>query len=166
MSNLSRIIKDRAIIDDHWRVIHDVSELPPAGDVIVTLAFWHSHRDALLSRDGKLGVWIKPDDDVAEIVNDLAHFAVIAIDFPAFADGRGYSSAYLLRTRYGYTGELRAVGDVLRDQMFYMLRVGFNAFAVRADRSIEDALKSLNDFTDVYQASVDQPQPHFRRHAA
>ncbi|TAK91189.1 MAG: DUF934 domain-containing protein [Burkholderiaceae bacterium] len=163
---MPKIIKDRAIVDDHWLVIHDSSELPAQGDVIVTLAFWHAHRDTLLSRAGKLGVWVKPDDDVAEIANDLTHFALIAIDFPAFADGRGFSSAYLLRTRYGYSGELRAVGDVLRDQMFYMQRVGFNAFAVRADRSIEDALKSLNDFTDVYQGSADQSQPHFRRHAA
>ncbi len=78
---------------------------------------------------------------------------LIAVDFPKFTDGRGYSIAYNLRKRLGYTGELRAIGDVLRDQLFYMQRVGFNAFATRPDRSIHDALKGLTDFSEAYQAS-------------
>lgn len=162
---MPKIIKDRKIIEDHWQLVHELHELPRQGDILVTLAFWHSHQAHLLKHTGKLGVWIKPDDDVAVIANDLSHFALIAIDFPTFADGRGFSSAYLLKARYGYQGELRAVGEVLRDQMFYMQRVGFNAFAVHPNHSIEDALKSLNDFSDTYQGSVDQPLPHFRRHA-
>ncbi|MDO8413066.1 MAG: DUF934 domain-containing protein, partial [Gallionellaceae bacterium] len=98
-----------------------------------------------------------------ELKNDVAKFAVIAVNFPRFADGRGYSIAYNLRVRLSYTGELRALGDVLRDQMFYMQRVGFDAFAPRPDRNIHDALKGLNDFSEVYQTSVDQKQPLFRR---
>ena len=81
---------------------------------------------------------------------------MVAVDFPKFADGRGYSIAYNLRARLGYTGELRAIGDVLRDQLFYMQRVGFDAFAVREDKNIHDALKGLTDFSEVYQASWDQ----------
>ena len=88
---------------------------------------------------------------------------MIAVDFPKFADGRGYSIAYNLRARLGYSGELRAIGDVLRDQMFYMQRVGFDAFAPRADRSIEDALKGLSDFSEKYQTSWDEKLPLFRR---
>ena len=80
-----------------------------------------------------------------------------------FSDGRGYSIAYNLRVRLKFTGELRAVGDVLRDQLFYLQRVGFNAFATRADRSMEEALKGLSDFSDVYQTSWDQKSPLFRR---
>ena len=163
---MSKIIKDRKIVDDPWIVIHDLAEIPAKADIIVTVAFWHSHHDELLLHKGRLGVWVKPDDDVADIEDDLEYFDVIAIDFPTFSDGRGYSSAQLLRTRYGYAGELRAVGDVLRDQMFYMQRVGFNAFAVRADRDMTDALKSLSDFSEVYQGSADQPAPHFRRKTA
>jgi uncharacterized protein (DUF934 family) len=88
---------------------------------------------------------------------------VVAVDFPKFADGRGYSIAYNLRARLGYTGELRAIGDVLRDQLFYMQRVGFDAFAVRADKNIHDALKGLTDFSETYQSSWDQKNPLFRR---
>jgi uncharacterized protein (DUF934 family) len=90
-------------------------------------------------------------------------FSVIAVDFPRFGDGRGYSLAYHLRTRLNYHGELRAIGDVLRDQLFYMQRVGFDSFAPRADKDIHEALKGLSDFSLNYQASVDQPSPLFRR---
>ena len=100
------------------------------------------------------------------MANEFAHLALIAVDFPAFKDGRGYSTAWLLRSRYGWTGELRAIGDVLRDQMFFYKRVGFNAYAVREDKDIEEALIGLNDFSDVYSGSIDQPIPLFRRREA
>jgi uncharacterized protein (DUF934 family) len=85
------------------------------------------------------------------------------VDFPKFADGRGYTIAYRLRKRAGYRGELRAIGDVLRDQLFYMHRAGFDAFAVRADKDIQEALKSLQDFSVTYQGSTDDAQPLFSR---
>ena len=88
---------------------------------------------------------------------------MLAVDFPKFSDGRGYSIAYNIRSRLGYTGEVRAIGDVLRDQLFYMHRVGFNAFATREDRSIQDALKGLTDFSETYQTSWDEKNPLFRR---
>ena len=92
--------------------------------------------------------------------------ALIAVDFPKFSDGRGYSIARLLRERYGFEGELRAIGDVLRDQLYYLRQCGFNAFAVRADRDVEAALRGLADFSDGYQASVATPLPLFRRRLA
>ena len=93
----------------------------------------------------------------------MPRLALIAINFPKFTDGRGYSMASTLRTRLGYKGELRAIGDVLRDQLFYMQRLGFNAFDVRADKDIHAAGQSLGDFSETYQGAVDQPLPLFRR---
>ncbi|MDX8379916.1 MAG: DUF934 domain-containing protein [Gallionella sp.] len=162
------MIKNRKIIEDDWMITRlGEDEVPlqvkvAAGRVIVPLAVWLAQRDTLINRD-EIGVWLANDECVGSLKDDVAKFAVIAVEFPKFGDGRGYSIAYLLRERLGFGGELRAMGDVLRDQMFYMQRVGFNAFMPRADRDINEALKSLNDFSDVYQASADQKLPLFRR---
>jgi uncharacterized protein (DUF934 family) len=165
---MPKLIKDRAMIDDTWLLIRPASdgalpELPAQSDVIVPLSLWQAQRDSLLLRDGKLGVWLAPADDPEAIAAELDAFDVIAVDFPQFTDGRGYSIGRLLRERYKYAGELRAIGDVLRDQLFYLQRCGFDAFAVREDKNIEDALKAFKDFSETYQTSVEQPQPLFRR---
>jgi uncharacterized protein (DUF934 family) len=110
-----------------------------------------------------IGVWFASDERAEDLQNEVEKFSVIAVDFPKFADGRGYSIAYHLRARLGYRGELRAIGDVLRDQLFYMQRVGFDAFAARADKDIHEALKGLSDFSLTYQASSDEKLPLFRR---
>jgi uncharacterized protein (DUF934 family) len=163
------IIKARAVVADDWSVLRldegqaaDSAEVP-AGKVIVPLAVWQAQRAALEGRAG-IGVWLAPDERPEALKGDLDKFGVVAIDFPKFTDGRGYSLAFNLRKRLGYTGELRAIGDVLRDQLFSMHRVGFDAFATRQDRNIHDALKGLTVFSEVYQASVDVNQPLFRRH--
>jgi uncharacterized protein (DUF934 family) len=167
---MSDIIRNKAVVADDWSVLRLAeNETPdaiaiPDGKVIVPLKVWQTQRAALEGR-AELGVWLASDERPEELKDDLARFAVIAIDFPKFGDGRGYSLAYLLRARLGYTGELRAIGDVLRDQLFYMQRVGFDAFAVRADKNIHDALKSLTDFSEPYQTSWDQKQPLYRRFA-
>ena len=170
------IIKNRAVVEDDWQVLRlDVAEGEPAldpatvaipsGKVIVPLKVWQTQKQALSARAaGTVGVWIASDERPEELKGELDRFAVVAVDFPKFTDGRGYSVAYNLRTRLAYTGELRAIGDVLRDQLFSMQRVGFDAYATRPDRSIHDALKGLSDFSETYQASVDQKQPLFRRH--
>lgn len=165
---MRKIIKDKAIVDDEWSLLKlaqgETPELVaiPAGKQIVPLAVWIAQKPALASRKD-IGVWLAPDERAESLKDDAASLPLIAVDFPNFADGRGYSTAFNLRTRLGFTGELRATGDVLRDQLFYMQRVGFNAFATRPDRSIEDALKGLTDFSDVYQTSWDQKTPLFRR---
>jgi uncharacterized protein (DUF934 family) len=162
------IIKGRAIVTDDWIIIRlaegeSAAEVVlPEGKLIVPLLVWQQRRDELLQRVAS-GVWLADTEGPELIANDLNHFQVIAIDFPKFANGRGYSSAALLRTRYGYRGELRAIGDVLRDQMFYLARVGFDAFAVRPDRSIDEALAALNDYSVTYQGSSDRAEPLFRR---
>jgi len=162
------IIKNKTIVDDDWVVLHlSENESPenvavPSGKIIVPLQVWQAQRTTLQQR-AEPGVWLDSHERTEELKNDLEKFAVIAVNFPKFGDGRGYTLAHQLRERLGYTGELRAIGDVLRDQMFYMQRVGFNAFAPRPDRNIHDALKSLDDFSLSYQASVDEKQPLFRR---
>ncbi len=161
------IIKDGAIIEDDWvRLTAEQIEqdgLPADGDLIVPLSVWKSQREAIAARSGRTTVCLAPGDEPAEIADDLADLPLVAVYFPAFRDGRGYSYARELRTRYHYEGEIRAVGDVLRDQLFYMQRVGFNAFQIRADRDIHDALQGLKVFSVTYQGDVKDPRPIYRR---
>ena len=162
------IIKNNEVVSDDWQVLRlaegDTPEsvVVSSGKVIVPLKVWQAQRESLQSRSD-LGVWLNSDERAEELQNDVARFAVIAVNFPKFADGRAYSIAHHLRVRLGYRGELRAIGDVLRDQLFYMQRVGFNTFEPRADKDINEALKGLSDFSEIYQASSDQPLPLFRR---
>ncbi|AMP16501.1 hypothetical protein CPter291_4274 [Collimonas pratensis] len=164
----NEIIKNRAVVSDDWSVLRlqegETAESVsiPAGKVIVPFSVWQAQRAQLQDRT-PIGVWLSSDAQADVLKEDLAHFDVVAVDFPKFTDGRGYSIAYNLRTRLAYSGELRAIGDVLRDQLFYMQRVGFDAFAVRADKNIHDALKGLTDFTEKYQTSWDEKTPLFRR---
>ena len=111
------------------------------------------------------GVWLSPTDDPAALVPHLAAVPLIAIDFPVFNDGRGYSTAAVLRSRYRYRGDLRAIGDVLIDQLFFLRRVGFTSFALRADQDRGKAVTALRTFSDAYQGAIDAPLPAFRRHA-
>lgn len=172
------IIKGHEVVEDDWLVLrlaepvdgappHDPATVSvPAGKFIVPLSLWLVQRELLAARvaAGEIAIWIAPDENTEVLKGELDQFPLVAIDFPKFTDGRGYSIAYNVRVRLGWTGELRAIGDVLRDQLFSMRRVGFDAYAVRADRNIHDALRSLSDFTETYQASVDQKVPLFRRH--
>ena len=156
------VIKGRRIVEDHWQPVADDAGLP-AGAVLVSLARWRRDRAVLLARGEPVGVRLPNTADVAELAEDLPKLAVVALEFPKFADGRAYSQARLLRERFGYRGELRAVGDVLRDQLFFMARSGFDAFELREDRSPEEALAAFDDFSESYQPAADQSQPLYRR---
>ena len=165
---MQRLIKNGAVVNDSWHVLDKdatLDGLPNSDSIIVPLALWLEHSHALKARDGGLGVWLDSDEEVESIAGDLDQFQVIALNFPVFSDGRNYSNARLLRDRYQYQGEVRAIGDVLRDQLFFMQRCGFDAFALRADRNADEALESLKDFSNCYQAATDQPLPLFRRRA-
>jgi uncharacterized protein (DUF934 family) len=172
---MTSIIKNRSVVRDDWTVVRAAEDgtLPapdalPAGRVLVPFALWKQAREALVasrSRDA-LGVWLAPDDEPADLAADFDKISLIGVDFPVFRDGRGYSTARLLRERYGWTGELRAIGDVLRDQLNFMFRCGFDAYAVRADKDIHDALRAFEEFSVKYQGAFDTPQPLFRRRAA
>ena len=157
-----RVIKDRQIVDDDWQLLPAGASIPDAGDVIIGVAEWNADPDAYARRAGRTGVRLQSDELPEEIVS-LERLPLIAIEFPKFGDGRGYSSARLLRDRHQYRGELRAVGEVLRDQLFYMTRCGFDSFALKAGKDIEGALSAFDDFSVTYQAGADDPRPLFRR---
>lgn len=163
---MQQLIKGDALVKETWHLLPadtTLEGLSNSDDLIVPLHLWLDHAHALKARDGGLGVWLNSDEEVEAIADDLEHFQVVALNFPVFSDGRSYSNARLLRDRYGYKGEVRAIGDVLRDQLFLMKRCGFDAYVIREDRNAEEALQSLKDFSEVYQAATDQPQPLFRR---
>ena len=145
------------------------TDIPASGKIIVPLSIFIARKNELLTRisSGEIGVWIDTHElisDLAENQPDLNTLPIIAVHVERFADGRIFSLGTLLRSRYGYKNELRAIGDVLRDQLFFLKRSGFNSFLIRADRSAEDALASLKDFTDPYQGAVDEPKPVFARY--
>jgi len=158
-----KIIRNREIVEDSFVYVSDQAELPETGDIIVDVAAWEQLKDALEQHKGRVGVKVSGDAEPEDLPADLEKLDVIAIDFPVFRDGRGYSLARILRDRLGYDGELRATGDVLRDQMFYLHRCGFNAFEPRADRCIEEALRGLSDFSVTYQADANEKRPIYRR---
>lgn len=162
----SRIIRDRAIVEDDWTALPDDAEIPTSGRVILSLKRWQETRDALKTGDVVVGVRIPNTVDVVSVWDQLKDRSLIAVEFPSFGDGRAFSQAAVLRERFAYKGEVRAVGDVLRDQMFYMQRCGINAMAPRADQDLQGCLESLRDFTTPYQGSADTPLNVFRRRAA
>ncbi|HUO44590.1 MAG TPA: DUF934 domain-containing protein [Burkholderiales bacterium] len=168
---MATLIKERRIASDNWRLIKAgadgaLPEIPGDGDIIVPLALWQRERAALLARKGGLAVWLDSHEDPAAIADDLKHLALVAVNFPKFGDGRGYSTARLLRERYGWKGELRAIGEVVRDHLFAMAAVGFDAFLLRDDQDPREALTAFHDFGESYQTSAAQPQPLFRRRLA
>jgi uncharacterized protein (DUF934 family) len=168
---MAKVIKQQALADDAWQVrVLAEGESPETATVaegawIVPLAVWQA-QPALHAR-GDIAVWLAGDDEPAELAPHLAALPLVAVHFPKFADGRGYSIAALLRTRHGYTGELRAIGDVLRDQFDYLTRSGFDALqppeGKYSEAQLQDALRHLKDFSEPYQNSAAVPSPLFRR---
>ncbi|MEN3372107.1 DUF934 domain-containing protein [Dechloromonas sp. ZS-1] len=168
---MAQLIQNQSAAVDTWQTLElaegDTPEsiALPAGNLIVPLAVWQARQGELAGRE-QLGLLLQPADRVEDVAADLKRFAIIAVNFPKFVDGRGYSTASLIRQRYGYTGELRAVGDVLHDQLFFMRRVGFNSFALKDGKNISYALEAgFTTFSDAYQGATSEPQPFFRRRA-
>lgn len=158
-----QIIKDRKIIEDNWLHLDDESADLVVGGITVTLTRWQAEHELLLKHDGSLGLRLKGDDPLEEIVPDLDKFELIVLDFPAFTDGRCYSFARLLRDRYNYKGEIRAQGDILYDQLFYMAQCGINSFEMANSHQLNEALSAFDDFSESYQTTVLKPDPLYRR---
>ena len=142
--------------------------IPENGKVIVPLAVWQARKDELTPRlaKGELGLWLATHEvlqSLIDAVDDINRLPIIAVHVERFADGRIFSIGNLLRTRYGYRNELRAFGDVLRDQLFFLKRCGYDSYQIRADRSAADALAGLQDFSQPYQGAVDESMPVWRR---
>jgi len=142
---------------DAWRVARDEHDAADGGLRLLPLAPWLTTDPA-----AEHGVWLAPADDPSPLLPHFARVRLIAVDFPTFTDGRGYSIATLLR-QLGYRGELRAIGDVLVDQLFMLKRVGFTSLALRIDEDEAAAVAALQAYSDVYQAASDHALPYFRR---
>lgn len=143
------------IVQDPFFRVEDEAALPESGDVLVSLERFEMDRAALVARSSALGVWLRPDQSASALADDLAEIALIALEFPVFSDGRGYSSARLLRERYGYRGQLRAVGDVLCEQLDFMLRSGFDAFEMASEHAVEEFAQVEREVRVVYQPTGD-----------
>jgi uncharacterized protein (DUF934 family) len=149
------LIKDGQVADDPWLRLAD-EEQPEAGQpVIVSLERWQAERETLIGRNAPLGLWLRADQSPAEVADDLRYFALVALEFPKFNDGRAFSYARLLRERYGYQGEVRAVGEVLRDLLLYMHRCGFSTFQIDRDDAAERWQAALEEVSVWYQPTAD-----------
>jgi len=153
-------ITSQAIFTDDWqRFTPDAAPLPPeAGNWLVPLDVWLQHAETLRARPQPVGVLIAPGDDVTRLAGQLHGLALVAVDFPTFTDGRGFSSGRLLRTRLGWQGELRAVGDVLIDIVHYLARCGFDSFTLKPGHDPEHAQRQFGVFTVHYQNGYLKPQ--------
>jgi uncharacterized protein (DUF934 family) len=158
------IIKNAAVVRDPYRQIPDSTPLPPPSeDVIVSLARFRAERDALIARSGRLGVTVPAELDPHELREDLPHLDVVAIELTKFSDGRAFTNGRLLRERLGYDGEIRAVGHFIRDQIFYLHRLGFDAFQLPEGRDPHDGLAAFTELSVQYQPALDHAEPSFRR---
>lgn len=166
---MQKIIKNATIVDDNWILINDIEIVSatqlPEGNLILPLSVWNKVQPELSDRikANSIGIWLNSDEAPAAIADICNNLPIIAIKFPVFSDGRGYSYAQILRSQYGYEGELRAIGDVLRDQLFYLRRSGFNSFTMREDQKLNEVINNLHDIKETYQAAIDNPQPLFQR---
>lgn len=160
---MPKLINKSEIIENTWQTLDkDFSGELPEGSILAPLNYLLEN-PLILDSNPNIGIWLDSDQSSEALEPYLDKLSLIAINFPKFVDGRGYSYARILRDRLDYQGELRAIGDVLHDQLFYLKRCGFDSFAVREDKNIEIASQGLEDFSDSYQIATDQPEPLFRR---
>ena len=160
---MPQILKDTQVVSDNWMLLDENAESLPTGDLLLSFEQWQNFADHLSNHSGSIGVWLDGHAEIEQIIEPLLNLPLIAINFPKFADGRGFSAARLIRERYNYTGELRAIGGFIRDQLYLLKRCGFNAFQFSDENELSDAAQSLKDFSENYQCSVDQENPLFRR---
>lgn len=149
------LIKDDQVVEDAWTTLDDAAPVPAGAWPIVSLERWQAERESLIEAGVPLGLRLRSDQSPRLIADELDHFALIALEFPKFTDGRPYSSARLLRERYGFRGELRAVGHVLRDQALFMVRCGFDAFEIAPGTSADGWRVALARISVRYQAAAD-----------
>ena len=151
---MTKLIKSGAYAQDAYAPVADDALLPD-GPVLVSLARFNKDRDTLLARNTPVGIRLQSSENPEQLGKDVHHFALIALEFPKFRDGRAFSWARILRTRLGFTGEIRAVGDFLYDQVNYQHRVGFDAWEVPDNFTVEMFHRALTEMTNVYQPSTD-----------
>jgi uncharacterized protein (DUF934 family) len=148
------LIKNGAVADDTFVTVADDAALPEGG-AIVSLARFTAERDALLARNAPLGVRLTSAQSPEELVNDVQRLSLIVLEFPIFRDGRAFSWARMLRTRLGFTGEIRAAGHFLYDQLAFMARTGFDAFDLPEGFTAAQFQRALSEISRVYQPAAD-----------
>ncbi len=149
------LIRDGLPVEDDWVRVDDDAALPTDAPVIVGLERWRRSRDELLSLGRKLAIALDNDQPPGLIADDLACFDLVVLNFPKFTDGRAYSQARLLRERHGFTGEIRATGQVLRDQIPFMLRCGFDGFEMADENAVESWVRATHEISVRYQPAAD-----------
>ena len=157
------LIKDGDIAENICRFVGDDEAIQGAGPVVISLDRWKQADNGLAGYNDKLGIRLASDQSPDLISADLDRFDLIELDFPALGDGRALSYARLLRERYNYEGEIRAVGDIIKDHLFFMQRCGINSFELPDARDAEDALKALKSFGVAYQPAADDLSPAYRQ---
>ena len=160
---MQKMLSQGVVAENNWTVLQMPVETVPQGNILVPLKHWLENSTELDQQAGLVGVWLESDEEVEALMDDLAQLPVVALNFPKFVDGRGFSSARLLRDRYDYRGEIRAIGNVIQDQLFMLQRCGFSQFCLADEVNLEAAATSLNDFSDSYQTGADQAEPLFKR---
>ena len=165
---MPKLINKNAVIDNPWTVIKastgpEILQVVPGKNFIVPLQLWKLYQEELNEYDGNIAVWLDSDENPEQITGELDSLPLIALNFPIFSDGRSYTNARELRQKYAFKGEVRAIGDVLRDQLYYMAQCGFDTFEIRHDQETEPCLDAFKDFETGYQSTITQPTPLFRR---
>ena len=160
------VIRNRRVEPDAFIRVESLGEIADDAHILVPLPLFTAQLEALKGRNGRFGLWLETSDEPQDAAVALAHVDLVAIHFQSFTDGRGHSIARLLRERHDFKGEIRAVGDVFKETLFYLSRCGFDAFVLRPGENVQEALKGLDVFSEAYQASVERPSPLFRRRPA
>ncbi len=165
---MQKLISKDSFMDNRWTVLKvatgpEILQAVPGKNLIVPMKFWKLFNDELLEYAGDIAIWLDSHEQAGQIGGRLHELPLIALNFPVFSDGRSYSNARELRQRFDYKGEIRAVGDVLRDQLYYMSRCGFDTFDLRHDQDYTVCLQAFEDFETGYQATIAEPTPLFRR---
>ncbi|WP_062269912.1 DUF934 domain-containing protein [Endozoicomonas arenosclerae] len=161
---MARLLKNNEVFQEEYQLLGAENSENESGTLLIQAKHLNQHQ-TLLQQNQPIGLFLDSDDELEDYEDQLEKFELIAINFPKFMDGRGYSLSRLLRDRYQFKGDIRAVGDVLVDQIFMMKRCGFSSYYLRDDQKAEDAIKALDTFTLRYQGSSDDPEPLYRKRA-
>ena len=167
LDNATLLIKDQQLSNNYWLLIDEGETLDLSSDadsehIILPFSRWQENQSTVLGK-ANIGLWLDSHESAEPLASVCHDITLIAINFPVFSDGRGYSYARTLRDHFAYRGEIRAIGDILPDQMYFYQRCGFNSFLLRSDVNPETAINSLNDFSISYQAGSDQSTPIFHQ---
>lgn len=165
---MPKLIKNAEIVPNKWTIISKEESLEEVlahneDALIIPVQLWLDNKTSLQESGNEIAVWLESDEPASLLENEVDSLNLIALNFPKFVDGRSYSTAAKLRQQYNYTGELRAIGEILRDQLTFLKRCGFDSFDLCDEVKDEDALSAFDDFKDNYQSTVENPVPLFKR---